>query len=262
MNTIVRMPKAQIAGLLVLLFASSAPFIGILEASYLLLLCLGFTVFLDMAWGYVGRKIVSVPYAAIVTGLILTLLIDPGAQWYQILVICVAAVGIKNLTRGMTGRVLFNPAGFGILAGWIFFGLNPSWWGIAIYGGSNGVANIIMYFLIAGIGFVSCIRLKKYYAVLAYILAYSVLSFFVLSSSVASVLQTVISPGVLFFAFLMLPEPMTSPVRKNRQILYGLFIAALSVLFVFMASRFSVENLPDFSILALLIGNILFFRYR
>lgn len=58
----------------------------------------------------------------------------------------------------------------------------------------------------------------------------------------------------------MVAEPMTSPVNKQRQIFYGFFVALMSILLV-IAIRKNIlpSNIPDSSLLVLLLGNLLFF---
>ncbi len=262
MPSLIRIPKVQVVGILFLFFLLALPHIGFSLAVYLLLLCVGSCVLFDIIFAYIRRRKFFLPYAGMVTGLIITLIIDPSAIWYQILIICAAAIGIKNFLR-IGGRHILNPAASGLMVGWVLFRLNPSWWGPTTFSGSEGVGlNIALYCLLALIALISCVRYKKYYAVITYLLGYILLSFFMNGLSASSLLKIIESPGTLFYALLMLPEPMTSPVKRERQAMYGGLIALISVMFVFAASKYGIGDLPDYSITALLIGNILFFKFR
>lgn len=263
MRTILRMPKVQIIGILLLLFAAVASLIGLKTASYLFVTCVGFSALFDIASTYLRRKKFFIPYAAIVTGLILSLIIDPEASWSQILVICATAMGVKNFAR-FGNRHVLNPAASGLFFGWMFFGLNPSWWGATLYSsGESLFSNVLIYALILPIAIISCYRLGRYNTVLSYILFFTLLIGFVTSSfSPSAIIRTIINPGLLFYSLLMLPEPMTSPVNKKRQIMYGSTVAVVNALLVYITFNYPVGNFPDSSLVALFIGNILFFKYR
>ncbi len=261
MKKYITMPKVRIIGILLLLFAVVASQIGVSKALVLLVTCVSFTVLLDTIFTYIRRRKYFKPFAAIVTGLILTLIIDPSAPWYQILVICAGAMAIKNFVR-FGNRHIFNPAASGLLVGFVLFNLNPSWWAATLYRGDSLILNILIYLLLVAIAYI-CYKIGRYYSVFSYLLLYAVLFLFVTSSwSMQSFIKTISSPGMLFFALLMLPEPMTSPVNKKRQLAYGSIVASLNALLVYLSFNLRVTNIPDSSILALLIGNMLFFRFR
>ncbi|MBI4084855.1 MAG: RnfABCDGE type electron transport complex subunit D [Candidatus Levybacteria bacterium] len=265
MKNVLHNTKAQIAIILFLLFIFTSSHLGIQPASYLLLYCLGSTIVSDLIFTFIRRRKLFVPYGAIVTGLILTLIIDPSAFWWQILVIGAAAMAIKNFLR-IGSRHVFNPAASGLLIGWALFGLNPSWWGPSFYSGSwLNIQNLLILVAVIGIFYVSGYRLKRYYSMAAYLVILGVLSAITSASfSPQSIFATLLSPGTLFYAFLMLPEPMTSPVNKKRQMIYGATVAVLFTVLVFIFNNTNLSNFntPDASIVSLLIGNLLFFRVR
>lgn len=261
-NSLIRLPKIQVAGFLFVFFCLSASIIGWGSALRLFVTCIGFTILFDLGFIYLRIRKLLFPSAAIVTGLILTLIIEPSASWLQIAIIATAAMGMKNFVR-ISGRHVFNPAAFGLFAGWILFGLNPSWWAATLYPWDKQfLANIVLYVLFIGIAYISCYKLRRYLVAATYLMISFLFSIF-FSSSFIGALQTVISPGVLFFSVVMLVEPMTSPVRVKNQIIYGLFVAFVQILFLVIFRNFGIENLrPDASIIALLIGNLVFFKFR
>lgn len=258
------MPKVQVILVLLFFFVITASQLGLQSSLYLLITCVGFCVLFDVLFTFLRRKkVFTTPFAAIVTGLIFTLIIDPSAAWYQILVIAAAAMAIKNFLR-IGNRHVLNPAASGLLIGWVIFQLQPSWWAATLFKGENELLmNALLYIGLLGIAFVSCYKVGRYVTVLTYILVYTVLFAVITSAFTPSeFLRTLTSPGMLFYALVMLPEPMTSPVNKKRQAMYGTVVAVLSALLVYVTFNLGVTNLPDSSILALLIGNILFFKFR
>lgn len=251
-------PKALIAFLLTIFFIVTAFRLPITLSFSLLFLSVCFTTIADVIFTYLRRKTFFIPYAAVVTGLIIALIVDPSASWIQIFVISVLAMGIKNFLR-VSQRHIFNPAASGLLMGWVIFGLHPSWWAASL---SNG----LIFISVAALGFVSCYRLKRYNTVLGFLLSFTILSLiFFPQFSITSFFATVLSPGTLFYTLVMVAEPMTSPVNKKRQIFYGVTVACINILLTVVVQRniFGVsDNFPDSSLVALLIGNAVFFKFR
>jgi Na+-translocating ferredoxin:NAD+ oxidoreductase RnfD subunit len=257
----VRTPKVQMIGVLLFLFAVTGSLISYPAAFILFLQCVGYCVLLDVLFTYLRRRQLFKPFAAIVTGLILTLIIDPSATWYHILTICAAAMAIKNFAR-FGNRHIFNPAASGLFVGWLAFQLNPSWWAATLFRGENAlIFNIAIYVGLLLAAYVSLYKLRRMYSIFSYLFTYALLTI-LLGSPTQSVIQTLVSPGVLFYALVMLPEPMTSPVSRNRQLLYGVVVSALTVGGVYLGGTLQIASVPDFSIAALLIGNLIFFRFR
>ncbi len=259
MTEIVRIPKVQIILLLLVLLLTVYPIIGFQLAIYLFISCLGYCVLSDLFFTYLLRQRFFIPYAAVVTSLIITLIVDPSIKWYQLFLICVIAMGIKNFVR-IGGRHVFNPAASGFLVGWIIFGINPSWWGLTLPV-NNTLLQVFLYICLIGIAYVSALRLRRFGTILSYLLCYSVIEL-LMGTSTIGLVQTLINPGSLFYALVMLPEPQTSPVMKTRQVLYGLVIAILIVTYIFLSNRMQIIRTPDLLIVALLSGNMLFFKFR
>ncbi len=244
-----------------LLIAATAH-LGPQAALSLLLLCLGFTMLSDLLCTFVKVRKFIFPHSAIVTGLILTLIIDPQATWYQIAVIAAAAMAIKNFLRPAR-RHIFNPAASGLAVGWLLFGIYPSWWAPTPYGGNMlSPENIVIFAVVLCAAYVSCYRLARYRTVVAYLIAYVIfLQLFGQSASFTTSVAAILNPGTLFYALVMLVEPMTCPNSKISQLLYGTFVAATTVLLVFIGGKVSFP-LFDASLTALLLGNLLFFKFR
>lgn len=280
-NLLKTTPKLQLIFLLLIFFIVAIFHLELAKAFYLILFCVGFTVASDLIFKALKKRSFQIPYSAVITGLILTLIIEPAASIFQILVICASAMLIKNFLR--FGKHIFNPAASGLMVGWAVFGLFPSWWAPTLYkqslktpfesslsnfvysSGEFSIPNLLILLSVLSLAFVSGYKLKRYLSILTYLFSFAALSFiFSLSTTPGSLLNIFLSPGNLFFAFVMVAEPMTSPFYKSRQIMFGLTVALIQVIVVvgLQNNLIPFENFPDMSLLALLTANLLFFKFR
>lgn len=239
------------------------PKMDLLSTIKLAFFCISFTFLSDSLLNYIKLKKLVFSSSALITGLILTLIIDPSAAWYQILAIAAAAMAGKIFLRP-SGKHIFNPTATGLSIGFLLFGLYPSWWAPSPYDTKNlfNLGNLLIYVTIFFAGYVSCIRYRRLRAVLAYFGTALLLTLLIPSSStLIDKLETLFNPGTFFYSFVMLVEPMTSPMNKKSQIPYGIFVAATSALLVYLSN---ITTLPiyDASIIALLLGNLIFFKFR
>jgi Na+-translocating ferredoxin:NAD+ oxidoreductase RnfD subunit len=251
-------PKNLMLPFLLLLFLVASPRLGYALAVTTLLFSVGSTVTFDLLFAFLRRRTVSFPVSGIITGLILALVIDPGSPWYQIVFVGASAMGLKHFLR-FGGKHIFNPAASGLLVGFLVFGLQPGWWAPS---GSLRIEDIIIYLPILLISYVSCRRYRRYNSVLAFLGVFAVTSLVVVQPfSLMRLVGTVLSPGMLFYALVMLPEPMTSPINKKRQLLYGTFVALVLYGISLLSGRVSF-TVFDASLIALLLGNLVFFKLR
>lgn len=260
MQAILRMPKAQLSLLLFVIFLSVFLLSPSLELLSLLILTVGLTIFFDLLFTYIRKRKFFTPYAALATSLIISLIVDPSVSFLQLAVITAIAMGAKNWIR-FSNRHIFNPGAFGLFVGGLVFQLPVSWWGVASQVPiiSNPVSLILFLILISPL-YVSSYKMSRYISTSVFILVYATLSIIITGDITStSLLRVLLDPTTLFFAAVMLPEPMTSPINKKRQALYGTAVAAITILISLFATSFF---LPDVLLPALLIGNLLFFRYR
>ncbi len=258
-------PKVQFIALLSTLFLITMFHLPLINSFRLLILSVTGAAAFDLLFAMLLKKDLQIPYSGIITGLILTLIIDPGASWYQILIIVLAAISIKTFLR-IEDRHIFNPAASGLLAGFFIFGLSPSWWGPSPYGfGKLHPADLAIWLSVLSLAYVSCFRYRRYLTVVSFITFSLIFRMRLLSASFSNSIASIINPGFLFYSLVMLAEPMTSPVKKERQILYGIFVALSNSVLVYAFSNGlfpSISNYPDTSLIALLLGNLLFFKFR
>ena len=207
---------------------------GEIKPLLLLFLSLAVTIGSDLLLARLRGKPFFFPSAAIVSGIIIALLVSPHSPWYQILLPGVLAMWSKNFLR-VGDRHIFNPAALGLLLGGIIWGQNTSWWGVSwqqLTGQPLSFIILLTPFLI------SALRMHRYFIQLAFL--------FVIVLFKASPLD----PTLLFFVAVMLPEPMTTPVKLIRQLAFGVAVALLSLISYF----------PDPLLFALLAGNVLFIK--
>lgn len=260
-----RNPRVQLIGLLSILFLITIFHLPILQSLMLLVFGVGGAAGFDYLFATIKRQELRIPYSGIISGLILALIIDPTASWWQILVIAAAVTGIKDFIRP-TGSHIFNPAASGLMVGFLLFGLNPSWWGPSPYGfGLFHPADLAVAISVFSLAYVSLWRYKRYFNVVSFLVVSIVLQIVLLSTSPVNAFQALINPGSLFFALVMLPEPMTTPSNKIRQALFGVFVAVFNIGVIYLMANGLIpafNNFPDTSLVALLLANLLFFKFK
>lgn len=267
MPDILRIPKVQLAATLVLIAITAFLHSPSLQVFYILLLSLGSAVLFDLSFTLLRKKTLFIPYAAIVSGLIIGLLTDPQTTWYRVLVITAMAMGVKNFLR-IAERHIFNPAASGLVIGGVLFHQMISWWGVSFQTFSIPISiKAVIFFIILLLPLlVSAWRMQRFNSILWFFVSYSIVLPLVKGSfSLNSFATTLLDPTIIFFSSVMLPEPMTSPVDLKRQILYGFFVTVIVYLLSFPEIGFflSIRRLlPDPLLLSLLMVNLFFFRFR
>jgi len=178
-------------------------------------------VILDLAINYLKYKRKVIPYTAIITGMILGLVLESETFWLHIFAVIVAIfskhyVNIKN-------RHVFNPANLGILLSVLIFpqfGIH-SWWG-----SNNLIAVLVTGLLIVW-------RMQRFEMVGIFLFGYLLL---VLPSSlqisnIQNSLVAELGGPTLFFTFVMLIEPKSSPISRKGRLVFGFLVAVFSAIF-------------------------------
>ena len=254
------MPKVQMSLYLLLIYGVAIVPSASIRSVYIVLIALTSAIFFDLLFTFLKKRVFFIPHAAVVTALIIALLIDPKAGWFQIAAICALAMAVKHFVR-ISGRHIFNPAAGGLILGSVLFKLGVAWWGVSAFSLTRlNLRSLLLLIVLLLPLLVSGIRLRRYASILAFIFTYTVaISLLGGRSSIGILLD----PTVIFFAIVMLPEPVTSPATMQRQIWYGATVALATVLLSLPAVSALLSPLhPDVLILALLLGNALFFRLR
>lgn len=245
-----RLPKNQLI-LLFIFILLSVFFRYSLRHIPTLLLSVGITVFLDLVLLKVRRIPLFFPSAGAVTGIIIGLLVSPAFPWYVVVLASFLAVFSKQFIR-YKSKHIFNPAAFGIFFSHLLFSRDVSWWGVSFQQLNGKDLWSIVYFVLLILPvLISGLRLKRYITMSFFIMVYITSSIFI-GGNVSNPIALFTDPTFIFFIVVMLPEPMTTPSKINDQVLFGLFVGFLTLLFSYSRLPF----IPDPLIAALLLGNV------
>jgi glycine betaine catabolism B len=179
----------------------------------------------------------------LITALILSLILTPPTTIHDFALLAaaaIAAIASKYLITIHKSH-LFNPAATGAFFAGELLHKYPSWWV-----GTKFMTPLIL------LGAILVLRKMKRFTIVGVFLATYILYLIYGTSSGGSLhflwLEIIATP-VLFFATIMLTEPMTSPTSANKLLPYGILVGLL----------YSVTKLKISPEEALLIGNIFTF---
>lgn len=179
----------------------------------------------------------------LITGLILALILTPLTVNSDYLVLAAAAIlaMVSKYLITFKGRHILNPAAAGAFSVGIFFHSYASWW----------VGNRYMLPLVAIGGLLIAKKMKRLQMVMVF---GAVFVAYLMANAPAEALAHTVWTGLingplLFFATVMLTEPLTSPTNLDQCLVYALAVGAL----------FSIRNFHLAPEGALLIGNGLTF---
>ena len=181
------------------------------------------------------------------TGLLVAMVLSEQVGWP--VVACTSAVAVisKYLFRTRSANV-FNPAALAIVATFYVFNTGQSWWGALPDAGPLGLA------LLFATGLFITDRVNKLPLVLTflgcYYLLFTVTAFVGNARLVAEIYRTPDLQAVLFFAFFILTDPPTSPVRQRPQVICGVLVAVVSYAF------FQVIGAVYYLLAGVLAGNV------
>lgn len=181
-----------------------------------------------------------------ISALILALIISPANSFHDLIFLGWAAVWAmaSKYIFAISKKHIFNPAAFAVTLTAFVINQSATWW----------VGNLPMLpFILAG-GVLVVRKIRRFDLVATFILTAVVV---ILGTSLLKgndlilVLQKAVfySP-LLFFAFVMLTEPLTAPGTKRLQVFYGALVGFLFAPQVHLGSFYTT---PEVS---LLIGNI------
>lgn len=247
LRTYARSPKGRLllySGVLALLGAIQGDGGRILIA---MIVSVSAGVTVDAALSVLIRRKWKAPSGAVLTGLSVTMVISPFGPWFAPAAAVVAGVAAKHFVRTRTANV-FNPSALGLVLAASVLDRGLSWWGSLPEYGLAGAALIIL------IGALTADHVNKLPLVLAFLGTYfsifAAATFAPGGSVAAEVFLAPDAHAALFFAFFMLDDPPTSPVRYIDQIWYGALIAVLA------AIVFVCAGVAYYLLAALLIGNV------
>jgi len=193
------------------------------------------------------KKLWEFPSGAVLTAMIVAMVLRAQEPWYVTAITAVIAVLSKYVVRSRAANV-FNPAALAIIASFYLFHTGQSWWGAL-----TDVAPILKTILIAAGAYIAA-RVNKLPLVLAFLGAYfalfTITAFVNNPLSVAEIFRTPDVEAALYFAFIILTDPPTSPAKHPDQIVCGLIVAAVSYAF------FELAGVVYYLLAGVLAGNV------
>jgi Na+-translocating ferredoxin:NAD+ oxidoreductase RnfD subunit len=176
----------------------------------------------------VRKKFWEFPSGAVLTAMIVAMVLRAQEPWYVVTITSVAALFSKYLFRSRSANV-FNPAALAIIVSFYVFHTGQSWWGAL----TDVPVPAKVVLLAAGVFIAD--RVNKLPLVLtflgAYFLLFTVTAFVSNPLAVAEIFRTPDVEVALYFAFIILTDPPTSPAKYPDQIVCGLIVAVVSYAF-------------------------------
>jgi Na+-translocating ferredoxin:NAD+ oxidoreductase RnfD subunit len=176
----------------------------------------------DVAIIRLSRNTWSFPSGALLTGLIVAMVLSPQEPWIVPIATSILAVTSKHLWRTRLANV-FNPAALALVLAAVFFDSGHSWWGALPDLGWVGLPVLLLA------GWYIADRVNKVPLVLVflgtYFLLFTVASFVGDAVKVSEIFRSPDLHAVLFFAFFMVDDPPTCPVRYRDQVVFGAVVA-------------------------------------
>jgi NQR2, RnfD, RnfE family len=226
-------PKGCLLLVLVGLAALAAPSTDIASAVVALAAAILGATAVELVWVRLNEGAWRIPSGALLSGLIVGLVLSAQEPWYVAAGAGVLAIASKHLLRLRRSHI-FNPAAVGLLAVFFLFASGQSWWG--------ALANLPLaaVIVVLACGMFAANRANKLPASLAFLAAYaSLFTLAAVSGHAADVADVFRSPFVniaVFFGFIMLTDPPTSPVPFPAQIWFGVSVAVISFI-TYMATH-------------------------
>jgi ferredoxin-NADP reductase len=214
------------------------------------------SILLAVCWlsNHILAKAFKVPANAeslYITALILALLItpQPPSRYFGAGSAFLACVGVSAMASkyilAIRRQHIFNPAALAVALSAFTLSRAASWW-VGTF--------TMMPFVLAG-GLLVAKKVARFDLVLGFLAAASAVT---LGASFASGAAALSAAGqffadtpILFFAFVMLTEPLTSPTARTPRLVYGALVGFL------LAPSLHVGRVYSTPELALLVGNVL-----
>lgn len=221
-------PKGLVTIILIIFLAIAAPGQGFRAVMKGLLSAAIAAGLVDLIILRVRKKVWEFPSGAVLTAIIVAMVLRAQEPWHVTTITSVAAVLSKYIFRTRSANV-FNPAALAIIASFYVFHTGQSWWGAL-----TDVLPVAKVVLLAAGVFIAD-RVNKLPLVLtflgAYFLLFTVTAFVSSPLAVAEIFRTPDAEAALYFAFIILTDPPTSPAKYPDQIVCGLIVAAVSYVF-------------------------------
>ncbi len=222
-----------------------APFSLLLSTAYITAVVISFNALFARLF-----EAPSNPESSYITAFILALLISPPSSLadpsFFILAFWAGAwAAASKYILAIRDRHIFNPATLGIFATGVFLGQPASWW--------VGTGALLPFVALGG--FLVVQKIKRFDMVLSFLAAAGVVIIFSAVKHSLGFLQGLenafIFVPTVFFATVMLTEPLTTPPTRARRIFYGILVGFLFYPDLHIGGMYMTPEI------ALLIGNVL-----
>lgn len=240
-------PKGLLTIVLVILVAVAAPREGIGLVAPGLIAAVLVSGVIDVLILRKIRGVWEFPSGAVLTGLIVAMILTPHEPWYFAACTSAVAIASKYMARTRSANI-FNPAALALVATFYVFNTGQSWWGAL-----PEIRPLALLLLVATGLFISD-RVNKMPLVLVFLGTYfglfTLATFLSDPGKVAEIFRAPDLHAVLFFAFFILTDPPTSPVRYPDQIVCGVLVALASY------AIFEWVGAAYYLLAGVLVGNI------
>ena len=240
-------PKGLLIIILTILVAIAAPGEGLREVAGGLVSATVAAGVVDLLILRVMKKTWEFPSGAVLTAMIVAMVLRAQEPWYVVTITSVAAVLSKYVFRSRSANV-FNPAAFAIIVSFYVFHTGQSWWGAL-----PEVPPLVQLVLVAA-GIFIADRVNKMPLVLTflgtYFLLFTVTAFVTDPQWVSEIFRSPDLEAALYFAFIILTDPPTSPAKYPDQIVFGIIVAVVSYAF------FESAGVVYYLLAGVLAGNV------
>jgi Na+-translocating ferredoxin:NAD+ oxidoreductase RnfD subunit len=240
-------PKGQLLVILAILAAMAAPHEGVRAVAPGFFSATIAAGLVDVVILRVRKRAWEFPSGAVLTAMIVAMVLRAQEPWYVVTITSVAAILSKYVFRSRSANV-FNPAALAIIGSFYIFHTGQSWWGAL-----PEVPALAQLALIAS-GVYITDKVNKMPLVLAFLGAYFLLFTVTAFASnprwVAEIFRPPDLEAALFFAFIILTDPPTSPAKYPDQIVCGILVAAVSY------AIFEWAGVVYYLLAGVLVGNV------
>lgn len=233
--------RAKVATLLLLLLLLAIKSTGRIDYLGHAAVAVVSAVVFDFLLTYIRFRVKSFPLSALVTGLLIAMVASPVGGMGASATAGLLAILSKHFILPVENKHIFNPAAFGIISASLIFNAPVAWWGV-----SWGILPAI---IIALWMTPILLRLHRFWHPVLFLLVYAATILWIGGNW-----RLIIDGTVFLFAFVMLPEPMTSLARGFWQYGWGIMAGIFVAIFVILKI-----NTGDPLLLSLLLANLLGF---
>jgi Na+-translocating ferredoxin:NAD+ oxidoreductase RnfD subunit len=217
-----RTPKGLLTIVLMILLAFAAPSEGIKLVAPSLAAAVAAAMLMDTFLLRWSRGSWQFPSGALLTGLIVAMVLSPREPLYVPACTAAFAIGSKYVARTRSANV-FNPAALALVASYYAFHTAQNWWGALPELPPLAIALL----LVSGIFIAD--RVNKLPLVLVFLGIYFTLfaaaAYVADPTTVAEIFRAPDLHAALYFAFFILTDPPTAPVKYRDQLICGAIVA-------------------------------------